>query len=75
MCLVEEIPQHKETPPHQHLDLIYLASPVGNPTPSSPDPIRYFSLEEVEAMKGDEEIFEETQETIRHLLKVETTIV
>lgn len=75
MCLVEEIPQHKETPAHQHLDLIYLASPLGDPTPNSPDPIQYFSLEEVEAMKSDEEIFEETQETIRHLLKVEAAIV
>eukprot|EP01067_Filipodium_phascolosomae_P008533 Filipodium_phascolosomae@DN7291_c0_g1_i1.p1 len=68
MCLVEEIPQHKETPAHQHLDLIYVACPSGDPTPKSPDPIQYFSLEEVEAMEKDVVIFEETQETIRSLL-------
>ena len=44
MCLVEQIPQHKETLAHQHLDLIYLATPLGNPTPHSPDPIQYFFL-------------------------------
>jgi hypothetical protein len=75
MCLIEEIPEHKGVAAHQHLDLIYLAEPLGNPLPQSPDPMRYFSLEEVESLKGDEEIFKETQETIRTLLKVEAPVV
>lgn len=69
MCLIEEIPEHKGTPAHQHLDLIYLAEPVGDPTPSGDDQPRYFTLEEVLELESDVEIFAETQETLTSLLK------
>lgn len=69
MCLLEEIPPHKETSAHQHMDFIYLAHPTGNPTPSGEDPQRYFTLQEVEKLKSDVEIFAETQEVIASLLK------
>lgn len=71
LCLKEYVPPHKEKPAHEHLDLIYLAKPVGNPLPTSPDPIKWFTLEEVEALEGDVEIFEETKEIVRSLLKKE----
>lgn len=71
MCLLEEIPPHKETPAHQHIDMIYLAKPVGKTTPISPDPIRWFSPEEVRILESDVEIFAETQEVIAFLLKKE----
>ncbi len=71
MCLMEEIPEHKGHPAHQHMDFIYLGRPLGKTTPISDDPIRWFTLEEVEGLKSDEEIFVETQEVIRTLLPVE----
>ncbi|MCB1107543.1 MAG: NUDIX domain-containing protein [Chlamydiia bacterium] len=71
MCLIAKMPEHKGEPAHEHLDLIYLATPIGNPTPTSSDPIRYFSLEEVNALKGDVDIFVETQEAIASILKEE----
>ena len=75
MCMVEEIPMHKNVPAHQHLDFIYLAEPYGSPSPVSDDPIRYFTLDEVEKLEGDAEIFIETQETIRNLLSDEVARV
>ncbi len=71
MCLIEEIPEHKEIAAHQHTDFIYLGKPIGKTEPISEDPIKWFSLEEVESMKSDEEIFAETQEVIRTLLPAE----
>ncbi len=70
LCLQEHVPAHNKTPAHQHLDLIYLAKPVGNIEPTSPDPIRWFTLEEVEALETDVEIFGETKELLRSLLDV-----
>ena len=70
MCLVENIPEHKGVAAHQHLDFIYLAKPIGNTEPVSEDPIRWMTLEEVEAMECDVEIFGETQETVATLLGV-----
>ena len=75
MCMIEEIPMHKNVTAHQHLDFIYLAEPYGNPSPVSDDPIRYFTLDEVEKLEGDAEIFIETQETIRNLLSDEVARV
>ncbi|MBX9923321.1 MAG: NUDIX domain-containing protein [Rhabdochlamydiaceae bacterium] len=68
LCLLENIPEHGQTPAHQHIDCIYLGKPSGGKLISSPE-IRWFSLEEVLKMRPDEEIFVETQETISHLLK------
>ncbi|MCP5506225.1 MAG: NUDIX domain-containing protein [Chlamydiales bacterium] len=68
LCLMEEIPAHKGVPAHQHMDLIYTGVPLGNTEPVSDDPCRWFTLEEVEALESDVEIFEETKEVIRTLL-------
>ncbi|MCB1110842.1 MAG: NUDIX domain-containing protein [Chlamydiia bacterium] len=74
LCLIEEIPEYKNTPAHQHLDFIYLAEPVGDPTPLSCDPIRYFSLSEVDALESDVDIFAETQEVIHSFLKEDSLV-
>ena len=71
MCLLEEIPEHKGTPAHQHIDMIYLARPLekrGEPEHQ----MRWFTWEEVAALEGDVEIFEETKQVLEKLLaKVE----
>ncbi len=68
LCLVENIPPHKNTPAHQHVDLVYLAEPSGGKLKGE-DPLKWYSLEEVETLKGDQEIFVETQQTIRQILE------
>lgn len=71
LCLIEEIPPHKDVAAHQHIDFIYLGRPVGGVEKQNSDEtdgMRWFTLDEIEALKADEEIFVETQETIRSIL-------
>jgi 8-oxo-dGTP pyrophosphatase MutT (NUDIX family) len=65
LCLLENIPPYGDKPAHQHIDMIFLARPTGGTL--SPE-ARWFSLEEVERLTDDEEIFVETKATIRHIL-------
>jgi 8-oxo-dGTP pyrophosphatase MutT (NUDIX family) len=65
LCLLENIPAHGDKPPHQHIDMIFLARPVGG---TAHPGTRWFTLEEVERMVDDGEIFGETKKTIRHIL-------
>jgi 8-oxo-dGTP pyrophosphatase MutT (NUDIX family) len=67
LCLLENIPAHGDKPAHQHIDMIYLAKPLRG---TLLEGIRWFSLEEVEKMTDEEEIFAETKTTIRHILAV-----
>lgn len=72
LCLLEEIPEHGQHPAHQHIDFIYLAKPNGGTQTLNhieTHDIRWFALEDIEKLKSDDEIFEETKETIRHILK------
>lgn len=62
-CLLESIPAFGDQPPHEHIDSIYVARPVGGLLTDG----TWFSLEEVEAMKTHEEIFFDTQEIIRKI--------
>jgi 8-oxo-dGTP pyrophosphatase MutT (NUDIX family) len=66
LCLLENIPAHGDRPAHQHIDMIYLARPRQG---TLLEGVRWFSLEEVEQMGDDEDIFTETKTTIRHILK------
>lgn len=77
MCQTEEIPAHKGEGPHQHLDFIYLAYPVGNITPKGEGdvPLRYFTLDEVQALKSDVEIFAETQEVLRIIFEQQALFI
>lgn len=65
LCLLENIPAYGDKPAHQHIDMIYLAKPLRG---TLLEGVRWFSLEEVEKMTDEEEIFTETKTTIRHLL-------
>lgn len=71
LCLVEEVPAFNDIPAHQHIDFIYLAKPCGGQEKQNhieTDGLRWFTLEEVEVLNPDEEIFFETQQVIRTLL-------
>lgn len=65
LCLLEEIPEYRDRPAHQHVDFIYIGRPSGG---VKMDEAVWFTLDEVEAMASDQDIFEETKQTIRHLL-------
>lgn len=71
MCLLEEIPAHGPHPAHQHIDLIYLAKPIGGDLVQNHQEthdIRWFTLQDLEKLKPDFDIFEETLQTIRRVL-------
>lgn len=71
LCLLEEIPAYKDTPQHQHIDFIYLARPIGGVEQQNlleTDGLRWFTLEEVELLEVDVEIFAETCQVIRTIL-------
>jgi 8-oxo-dGTP pyrophosphatase MutT (NUDIX family) len=74
LCLLEEIPEHKSVPQHQHIDFIYLAQPVGGKLQQNhneTDGLRWFSLEEVEDLEPEVEIFTETQRVIRQIIQTQ----
>lgn len=71
LCLLEEIPAYGDQPPHQHIDFIYLAKLTGgNETPNFDEiyDMRWFSMEEIEALNPEIDIFTETVEVIRSFL-------
>jgi ADP-ribose pyrophosphatase YjhB (NUDIX family) len=74
LCLLEEIPAYKDTSQHQHIDFVYLARPIGGmeqQNSAETDGLRWFTLEEVELLELDVEIFSETRQVIRNILTVE----
>lgn len=76
MCLLEEIPEHNGHPAHQHIDMIYVACPIGGALKENPretSGIQWFTLSEIEQLAPDEEIFVETVEVIRGLLRPQET--
>ena len=64
-CLLEPIPARGEEPAHEHIDFIFIARPVGGNLIDG----KWFSPEEVMALKTHEEIFFDTQETIQKLVQ------
>jgi len=70
LCLLENIPEHKDKPAHQHIDFIYLATVTGGSITDAHlalQPIRWFSLEEILSLEPDLTIFSETQMTIQKI--------
>lgn len=65
-CLLENINEHGDKPAHQHIDLIYVAHPIGGVLQGS---AKWFSLKEVEEFIVDKDIFNDTLLTVRHLLQ------
>ncbi len=71
MCLLEEIPEHKGVPAHQHIDMVYIARPVKGTLLENPEEtagLRWFSWEEIEALESDIDIYKETQEVLKSIL-------
>jgi ADP-ribose pyrophosphatase YjhB (NUDIX family) len=70
LCLLEEIPAFGDQPAHQHIDFIYLGRPVGGEeilNHQETEGMRWFTLEEIESLQPDKDIFVETQQTIQQI--------
>ena len=71
-CLLEEIPAYGDKPAHQHIDFIYVGIPTGGnllQNDVETTGLRWFTRIEVEQLEPDQEIFQETQQVILHLLE------
>lgn len=72
LCLLENIPAYKDKPAHQHIDLVYVSTPCGgveHPELLASGELKWFSKEELLTLKPDVEIFEETLQTLNHLMQ------
>lgn len=69
LCLLEEIPAFQNIPPHQHMDMIYVAKPQYNSYVAPTETMRWFDQKELDVLKPDIEIFKETLDTIQHLFE------
>jgi 8-oxo-dGTP pyrophosphatase MutT (NUDIX family) len=70
LCLLENVPAHGMQPAHQHVDFIYLGKPIGSSNlEKSPTEMRWFTLSEALALKVEDEIFAETQQTIQAIFR------
>ena len=71
LMLLEEIPEWKNTPKHQHIDSVFIAklSPLqAHKALSTEEEIRWFTSEEVTALK-EEDMFPETKKVLFHLFE------
>lgn len=72
-CMIEEIPERPGEPAHKHIDQLFVAKPLHKNLVHNDietNGCRWFTADEVANLKGDVDIFIETQQTIRHLLEV-----
>jgi len=70
LCMLAYVPPFEEKPQHYHMDLVYLAKPIGgleNKNLTEASDMRWFSLEEVIKLCPSKEIFTETQQTIKKI--------
>lgn len=70
LCMLEEIPAYGDQPAHQHIDYIYLARAVGGQEKANLEEVaglHWFSMEEIEALADDEEIFAESKKVIKSI--------
>lgn len=71
MCLLEEIPEMPSEPAHQHVDFVYVGYPIGGTelwNHVETEGLRWFSLEDIESLEVDKEIFRDTIEAIRKII-------
>ena len=71
LCLLEDVPTYKDVPAHQHMDLIYLARPVGirfNEALFEENSCHWFSLDEIDLI-DDDKIFSDTRRVVDSLIK------
>ncbi len=67
LCLLENIPAHRDQPAHQHMDMIYIARPSGPiPPDSALAPFRWFDSKDLSEI--EHELFPDVKEVLNLLL-------
>jgi hypothetical protein len=66
LCLLEEILPYQHYPAHQHIDFVYVAKPLQQLGPASHH-LQWFTWEDLQLLKAEVDIFEETKKVIHHL--------
>lgn len=74
LSLIENVPQFNDVPAHQHMDLIYLARPVGGTLFDDPE-IRWLTLNQIMNHMPDDAFFPETKVVLNHILTSEVVQV
>lgn len=70
LCLIENIPAREHEPAHEHIDFVYVGSPVGGKmqwNAQETEHLRWFTRSEIDLLKLDEEIFQDTKATISQI--------
>lgn len=70
LMLLEEIPPHKDKPYHQHIDLIYLARPIGGELIQNEietGGLRWWAFDEIETLKPGHDIFPDTVDILQKI--------
>lgn len=70
MCMIEDIPPHGTTPAHQHIDFIYLAEAAEGVVQMNHTEtlgIRWFTMDEVDALQVGTDLFHDTKMAIRSI--------
>ena len=69
LCLLEEIPAYQHHAAHQHVDFVYVAKPLQQINSAS-HVFRWFNWEDLQQLKSETEIFEETKQVIFQLFSL-----
>ncbi len=62
LCLLEEIPTHKNQSAHQHIDMVYLARPLSRTRESKE--VRWFNRNEIESLQSGADLFEDCKQLL-----------
>jgi ADP-ribose pyrophosphatase YjhB (NUDIX family) len=66
-CLLENIPEHKGVPAHQHMDFIYLGRPANLAQLAQiPTEFQWFACEDLASIQ--DELFDDTRQLLAYLL-------
>lgn len=71
LCMIGYVPTFLDQSEHYHMDLVYLARPIGGIEQENAVEtagLKWFSLQEVFALRPDEEVFYETQQIVNKIL-------
>src|SRR5579872_372698 len=66
LCLLENIPPHKDKPAHQHMDFVYLARPLSDVSQMDLKDFRWFAWNDLKEI--DCELFPDVRQTLNLVL-------
>ncbi|MBT3393687.1 MAG: NUDIX domain-containing protein [Waddliaceae bacterium] len=71
LCLIEDIPEYRDTPAHQHIDMVYLAknirTGIEKPNYDEVREMRWFSRDDIEALTVGENLLFNVKMVLDHI--------